>query len=230
VTELTIYQLRIPLAAFLAIASDERFVRQATASAENSFFPSSEYNFLFNWVRWIAPTICGMVCVQLLFQILCVTDNMQRVGHNIDVKGWTSQMADPAVWDIWVLWRDICDVRADAWDTDYNIANPLLRQLLRGAALERAHLKQVKEELLGDYSSPGGKRDGKENSCAPDVRQACANCVGNPDLSPNEHCTVFYKQARRQKDELDQLKGAKLTFAKDGDVLKPDNNVSRFAL
>ncbi|KAJ7191053.1 hypothetical protein GGX14DRAFT_579287 [Mycena pura] len=185
-------KLRIPLAAFLAIASDERFVRQATASAENSFFPSSEFNFLFNWVRWIAPTIRAM-----------------RVGHNIDVKGWTSQMEDPAIWDIWVLWRDICDVRADGWDTDYNVANPLLRQLLRGAALERAHLKQVKEELLGDYRSPGGR---KENSCAPDVRQA-----------------FFYKQARRPKDELDQLKGAKLTFAEDGDVLQTDNNLPVFS-
>lgn len=216
------------MAAFLAIASDERFLRQATASAENSFFPSGEFNFLFNWVRWIAPTIRAMVCIQRLFQIICVTDNVQRVGHNIDVKGWTSRMEDPAIWDIWVLWRDICDVRADAWDTDYNLANPLLRQLLRGAALERAHLKQVKEELLGDYC-PGGKRDGNENSRTPDVRQACANCVGNSDLNPNEHCTVFYKQARRPKDELDQLQGAKLTFAEDGDVLKTDTNVSDFA-
>lgn len=127
-------------------------------------------------------------------------------------------MADPAIWNIWALWRDICDISAEAW-AEYDIENPLLRQLLQGAALERAHLKQVKEELLGDYSTGG-----RQNTHAPDIRQACMNCVGNSDLRPDEYCTVFYQQARRSKHELDQLEGAKLTFAEHGDVLKRDTN------
>ncbi|KAJ7481507.1 hypothetical protein FB451DRAFT_1443772 [Mycena latifolia] len=217
----------IPPNTFVGIMCDPRFIASMTSSAQQVYFLSSLENWIFEFDRWVAPTIRSL-----------------RPANVPNVNTWNIER----------LFRDICDM--DLHDGQIESASPgwtAIKSVLLQAKEERLHLDRVNAHVFRPLAVPAvSTRSDKRKPGRSATRITKAAILGSPlprnikeerlqyDRDPyakpsdntisvcptcthkdeQDRCVRRLHVKRLPEGDLEALRGALLTCAPPEDVLQ----------